>query len=312
MSNGAVISSSAAVPSLAAGMSGGQIIALIGLSVMLFLLALERKTGDSYAALPIGILTATFIGIPMNITDLLGMKFIDLSAILEIKHVFSSFWGDPGLLSIIGNPAKLLLSSLIIMILLVTNVMDSVGTIIGIGQVQGAEVFSDDDIENFRRRGTKTTLDKALLCNSLGGSLAAVVGTTPVTTYMESITGIVAGGRTGLASATVGVMFLICLPLANFFSFIPASAIAPALIVAGAFMVPLVSRINWANFEEAFPAFATALCIPLSYSFVHGIAAGVLSHVIIQIAVGKWRGIHPMLYVIAVVFIVVIGAESWV
>lgn len=312
LDSGTVISSAAAVPSLAAGMSGTQIVALIGLSVMLFFLALERKTGDTYAALPIGILTATFIGIPMNITDMLGVKFIDLSAILEIRHVFSAFWGDPGLLSIIGDPGKLLLSCLIVMILLVTNVMDSVGTIIGIGQVQGAEVFSDEDMENFRRKGMKTKLDRTLLCNSLGGMLASVVGTTSVTTFMESITGIVAGGRTGLSAVTVGVMFLICLPLANFFSIIPASAIAPALIVAGAFMVPLVSRINWANFEEAFPAFATALCIPLSYSFVHGIAAGVLSHVLIQIAVGKWRRIHPMLYVIAAVFIVVIGAESWV
>ncbi len=76
-------------------------------------------------------------------------------------------------------------------------------------------------------------------------------------------------------------------------------------------MFPLVSRINWNSFEEAFPAFATALCIPLTYGFVYGIAAGVLSHVVIQVSMGKWRNIHPMLYAIALVFIVVVGAETW-
>ena len=309
--NGAVLSTSAVVPSLVGSIGGPQIITLIGLSVMLVLLALEKKTGDSYAALPVGILAATFIGIPLNITNLVGVSFIDVASILEIRHVFLAFLGDPGLLSLVSTPDKFLLACLAIMVLLVTNVMDSVGTIVGIGQVRDAEIFSEREMEAFTRAGEKTRLDKAFFCNSLGGGLSAVIGTTTTTTYMESITGIVAGGRTGLSAVTVGGMFLICLPLANFFSMIPAAAIAPALIVAGAFMIPLVTRIQWHNFEEAFPAFATAMCIPLMYSFAHGIAAGVLCHVVIQVAMGKRRSVHPMLYAIAVVFIVVIGAETW-
>ncbi len=310
LAGGTVISSSAAVPSLVASISGTQCVALIGLAVMLTLLAFEKKTGDTYAALPVGILTATFIGIPLNITNLIGVNFIDLSPLLEIRKVCFAFWGDPGFLSIAGDPNKLVLGALAVMILVVTNVMDSIGTIVGIGQVQSSEIFSGRDMDDFARKGVRTKLDKVLACNALGGGVGALLGTTTATTYMESITGIVAGGRTGLAAVTIGSMFLICLPLANFFSMIPAAAIAPALIVAGAFMVPLVTRIDWHNFEEAFPAFATLMCIPFTYSFVHGIAAGVLSHAVIQAAMGKWRDMHPMLYAIALVFIIVIGAET--
>ena len=92
---------------------------------------------------------------------------------------------------------------------------------------------------------------------------------------------------------------------------IPASAVAPALIVAGAFMLPLVASIDWSNFEESFPAFVTILGIPLTYGFVHGIAAGVLSHLVIQITLGKWRDVHPTLYCIGGIFILVISAEVW-
>jgi Permeases len=81
--------------------------------------------------------------------------------------------------------------------------------------------------------------------------------------------------------------------------------------VAGAFMIPLAGRINWNEFEESVPAFLTILCIPATYSFVYGIAAGVLSHVTIQLAVGKGRSVHPALYGVAVVFILVLVAETF-
>lgn len=310
---GAVVSSSSSVPGLSGSLGAPQAIALIGLAVMLVFLALERKTGESYAALPVGILTATFIGIPLQVTDIAGARFIDLSAVLQIREVCSAFWGDPGLLSLLGNPDKLLLSALAILVLLVTNVMDSVGTIVGIGQTQGeTSIFSDGDMNEFSRKGSRTRLDRSLLCNAFGGSIAAVMGTTTSTTFMESITGIAAGGRTGLTAVVAGLFFLLCLPLAHFFSIIPAVAIAPALIVAGAFMIPLVSRIRWNSFEEAFPAFMTILCIPMTYGFFHGIAAGVLTHLVIQGGMGKWRAVHPVLYAIGGIFLLVIVVERWI
>lgn len=310
LDNGSVLSSSAVVPSLVKSMGNTQLIAIVGMVVMLFLLSLEKKTGDSYAALPIGILCATFVGIPLNVTDILGVKFVDLYAVVEIKKVFFAFWGDPGLLSILADPKKIVLAGLTILTLLVINIMDSIGTIIGIGQANKATLFEDEALEEFGKKGTKTKLDKALICNSFGGAIAGIMGTTTTTTYMESITGIVSGARTGLASVTAGLMFILCLPLSHFFSIVPAAAIGPALIVAGAFMVPLVYQINWDDFEEAFPAFATVVAIPSTYGFVYGIAAGVLSHVIIQIGVGKGRKVHPILYAIAFIFLLTVWVEK--
>lgn len=310
LANGGILSGSEVVPGFTQLFGGPQIVALAGLGVMLILFALEKKTGEPYVALPIGILAATFVGIPLGITHLSGVTFFDSSAFTAFRSVSFAFWGDPGLLSIVSDPQKVLTACLLVLIFLTTNVVDSVGTIIGIGQVQDATIFTDGDMESFADKKSCGKLDKALVCNSFGGSVSALLGGTTVTVFMESITGIVAGGRTGLVAVTVGVMFLLCLPLANFFSLIPAEAIAPALIVAGGFMIPLVARIQWSNFEEAFPAFATILCIPLTYGFVYGIAAGVLAHVVIQVGLGKGRDVHPALYAMAVVFIAVVGAEA--
>lgn len=309
LQNGTIISNSSVVPGISASLAEPQMIALIGMVVIIILIALERKTGESYAAFPVGILVATFVGVPMNVTNLSGVHFIDLSAILEIREVFASFLGSPGLLSLLEDPHKLMMAALIIMIILVTNVMDSIGTLLGIGQLRQAEIFTEKDVEGFQGKGAASRLDRVFLCNSLGGSIGAMFGTTTVTTFTESITGIVSGGRTGLVSVVIGCYFLLCLPLANFFNVIPATAIAPALIVAGAFMFPLAARINWTNFEEGFPAFMTALCIPLTYGFIYGIAAGVLSHVLIQITVGKAKAVHPMLYAISLIFILVVATQ---
>ena len=307
---GTVVSGSSVVPSFVGVIEGAQIVALAGLAFITILLALERVTGDSYAALPAGIIGAAALGVPLGVTNMAGAEFVDLNSMAEIREVFMSIWGRPGLMSLTDDPHKVSLAALLILILLLTNVMDSIGTVMGIGQAHDAEIFDEADMDKFARPGLGSRLDRTLLINSTGGSLAAMIGTTTSTIYMESITGIAAGGRTGLTAVVVALLFLICLPLAGFFHLIPAAAIAPALIVAGAFMIPLAARINWSSFEESFPSFMTILCIPLTYGFVYGIAAGVLAHVLIQAAVGKWRSVHPMLYIIAVIFLTVLVGEA--
>lgn len=311
LDNGTVISSASTIPSFVNNFGAPQLICLLGLTVMLVLLALEKKTGERYGALPIGILTATFVGIPLGVTNIVGARFFDLGGMGEIKEVFFSFWGTPGIMSIISDPERMLLSCLIILVVLSTNIVDSIGTIIGIGQTRRTEILTAVEMGELHSQRRFSRLDRSLVCNALGGSIGALFGTSVCTTYMESITGIVAGGRTGLTAIVAGCLFLFCLPLSSFFSMIPASAVAPALIVAGAFMLPLVASIDWSNFEESFPAFVTIMGIPLTYGFVHGIAAGVLSHLVIQITLGKWRDVHPTLYCIGGIFILVISAEVW-
>ena len=168
--------------------------------------------------------------------------------------------------------------------------------------------FDGKEMDAFRRKGCKSKLDKTLICTSLGGGLAALMGTTPCTTFIESITGILSGGRTGLTACVTGLMFLGCLPLANFFNSIPSAAGAPALIIAGSFMLPLVHRIDWRNFEESCPSFLTLLFLPVSGSIFGGVIAGVMGHIIIQIFMGKWRSVHPLLYAASILFIVILLA----
>lgn len=311
LDGGTVIADASAVPSFVSVVGSAQIIALIGLALIAALLALEKKTGDSYAALPVGIIAATAIGIPLGVTKMTGLNFIDLSALGEFSRVFMAFWGRPGLMSLFDDPGRLTVAVLAVMITLLTNVMDSIGTVMGIGQIRDAEIFDQADMEKFGRPGWASKLDRTLIINSLGGSLSAAMGSSTSTVFMESVTGIAAGGRTGLSAVATGLMFILCLPLAKFFSCIPPAAIAPALIVAGAFMIPLAARIDWSSFEESFPAFMTIVCIPLTYGFVYGIAAGILSHVVIQVAVGRSRSVHPALYAVALIFLAVLVGEAF-
>lgn len=309
---GSALGSSAAVPGFVGHLGNSQIVALTGLVVMIVLLAFERKTGDSYAALPMGIVSGAAVGIPLEVTNPVGAKFFDVSSIGSLGDVFASFFSSPGLLSLFDDPAKIYQSFLVVMIVLLISLTDSVGTIMGTGQIHSQEIFTDADLDKFNRSTHGSRLDKALMVNSIGGTLAAVCGTTVATSYMESVTGIVAGGRTGLTALTVGFLFLLCLPFSGIFGIIPPAAIAPALIVAGALMVPMVARINWSSFEESLPSFMVILCIPLTYSFVYGIAAGILSHVVIQIALGQWRQVHPILYAVALIFLLVLGCSDFI
>lgn len=302
-SGGAVIGNSATIPIFAREVAAPQLLALISFSIMITLFTLEKKTGESYAALPVAIVAATFIGIPLHITDASRAQVIDFAVAGEIREVFLSFFGRPGLLSLFDDPARLLSAGLAVLLMPLTDVMGSIGTLFGIGRLREAEIFSQEEMEDFSQARRISKLDRALICNSLGGGVSVLLGATPCTTYIESVTGVVAGGRTGLSALVTGLLFVLCLPLVNFFHMVPAAASAPALIVAGIFVVPLAGRIDWRDFEECFPAAVTILLIPISFSVMDGIVAGILTHIAIQGALGKWRGVHPVLYAVAAVFL---------
>lgn len=158
--------------------------ALVGLSLIIILLALEKLTGDSYAALPAGIIGAAALGVPLGVTDMAGADFLDLGSLGQIREVFMSIWGSPGLMSLAEQPHKLSVGLLMILILLLTNVMDSIGTVMGIGQARGAEIFDEADMAKFDRPGLNSRLDKTLLINSTGGYLGPMIGVSTGTIYM--------------------------------------------------------------------------------------------------------------------------------
>lgn len=311
--SGIIISDSSAVPSFDGAITSTQMVAIIGLVIMVILTALEKKTGDRYAALPFGIIAATFIGIPLNVTRLGGVPSGDVASAIEgFKQVFLSFFGRPGLLSIFADPVIIARTLLMILIVSMTNMLDSVGSVIGIGQVHNAKLFDKADIEKFARKGATSKLDRSLIANSVGNVISPVFGSSTSTIYMESVTGIVSGGRTGLTGLVVGILFLLCLPMVAFFQIIPGEAVAPALILAGASMLTRMRHIDWRNFEESFPAFVTILFMPIAYSILDGIAIGVLSHVVIQAAMGKHRSVRPALFIISAAYITIKLSETFI
>ncbi len=303
-SSGAIIANSSTVPSLTKMLTFQHGVAAIGLFVTIYLLTLEKKTGDNYAAILLGILTATFIGIPLSVTEIRGIHLTDISTLIGFKEVFLSFLGDPGLLSLASDPTKALMTILMIAILLLTNIVDSISTIVGIGQLKNFPVFEAEENNKFEtQKGYESKLDRAIITNSLGGIIAALLGTTTTTTFTESVTGVAAGGRTGLTSIVVALLFLLCLPLSNILEMIPTVAVAPALIVVGVLLISLVNNIDWDNLEQALPAAMIILFVPITYSIATGVIVGYIAHIIIQIAMGKARSVHPLLYIVSIIFI---------
>lgn len=185
--------------------------------------------------------------------------------------------------------------SMVIFTLLLVTLFDTTGTMLGVGQQAG-----------LIRDGKFPNLKSALLADSIGSFVGAFAGTGPTSSYVESGTGVAAGGRTGFASVVTAILFIALLflqPIAAAISAIPAVT-APALILTGCFMVADVSNIDWKDYSEAFPAFLTMVLMPMTYSITNGVGIGMITYVILKVAAGEWRNVHPLLAIMALLFIV--------
>lgn len=176
---------------------------------------------------------------------------------------------------------------------LFVDLFDTVGTLVGVA-TKGNLLDKD---------GRLPEAKQAFLADAMGTCIGAVLGTSAVTSYVESASGVAAGGRTGLTALVIAVFFFISLLLAPIFLLIPSAATAPALIVVGLFMISPIKEIDFDNFSVSIPVFITIIGMPLTYSIAHGIAWGVISYVIINISMGKFKKIHPLTYILALLFI---------
>ena len=147
--------------------------------------------------------------------------------------------------------------------------------------------------------GTIKGLDRLLQIDAAASMLGAALGTSSIASYIESAAGIEEGGRTGLTSVVTGLCFLVALLFVPLVGIVPKYATAPALIMVGLFMVKEIKRIDFANLEEAFPAFIIMVMIALSYSISTGLAFGFLSFTLIKVVSGKFREIKPAMWIIA-------------
>jgi len=199
-----------------------------------------------------------------TLSDLSGTAFkLDIPAALNLK----------------GGIGLSLLE--IVFVFLFVDMFDNVGTLVAVTKRAGF-VAADGSIPR---------LNRILLADSASMLVGAVAGTSPVTSYIESAAGVAAGGRTGLTSIVVGILFLCTLFFAPLVQAIPAAATAPALILVGALMMGALAEVEWADPGAAIPAFLTVIMIPLSYSIANGLAFGITSHAVLKLVRGQasWR-----------------------
>ncbi len=182
----------------------------------------------------------------------------------------------------------------LIFTLLFVDFFDTAGTVIGLAV---KAKFIDE-------KGKIPRIGRVLFADSLGPVLGAILGTSTVTSYIESAAGIEEGGRTGLTAVTTGILFLIAIFAAPLVGFIPAVAIAPALIIVGIMMMESVIQIDFSDYSEAVPAFMTIASMPFTYSISNGISLGFLSYVLIKLFSGKGREVSIIMYILAIFFLI--------
>lgn len=189
----------------------------------------------------------------------------------------------------------LLTGELLVVVLafLFVDFFDTAGTLIGVGRLAG---FVDE-------RGELPRANRAFSADALGTTVGALLGTSTVTSYVESATGVEEGGRTGLTAVTVAFLFVLSLFLTPLFVAVPAIATAPALIVVGALMMRGARELEWNRIDDAIPAFLTMVAMPLTFSIANGITLGIVSFVAIKLLSGRPHQVHPLLYVLAVLLV---------
>jgi AGZA family xanthine/uracil permease-like MFS transporter len=176
---------------------------------------------------------------------------------------------------------------------LFVDLFDTMGTLVGVSQRAG---FLDE-------RGHLPRANRALLADSFGTMIGAVFGTSTVTTYIESASGITAGARTGFASVVTGLLLLLALFVTPLVQAVPKFAVAPALIVVGVLMMASVAEVRWRDVSDALPAFLTMIAMPLTFSIANGVALGIVAYAIVKRLGGQGKEVHPVIDLLAVLFI---------
>lgn len=274
---GIVVSSPATLVALGDFSQHSIWIAFLGLFVTAVLFV--RNVNGSIL---IGIVVATIFGLILGDVKLPEGNVIDTPP--SIAPIFAQFEWDH-ILSI--NMV------IVVFTLLFVNLFDTVGTLIGVVSKAG---LADED-------GNFPQMKKALFSDALGTTVGSILGTSTVTAYVESASGVASGGRTGLTSVSTALFFILALFFAPLFLMVPAAATSPALIIVGLFMISSVAKINFSDMSEGLPAFLTIVFMPFTYSIAEGIVFGMLSFAFIKVFCGKSKDVSFTVYVIAVLFL---------
>lgn len=229
------------------------------------------------------IIAATLLGIPMGVTNI-PSGWLPVSAPQDISPIFCQF-DFSGLLT--------LKTGLVVFSLLIINIFDTIGTLMGLAEKTGI----------VRKDGSIPHVSEAMMSDAIGTTCGAMLGSSTISTYIESASGIAEGGRSGVTSFVVGLLFILALFLSPIFLLIPSAATSGALIMVGVLMLDSVKKINLQDMTEAFPSFITMITMVLCYSIADGICLGILSFVIMKLCTRRWQELNWTLCILSVLFV---------
>ena len=250
---------------------------LLAAAGLVFIAILMARRFSS--AILLGIVVMTLAGIPLGLSRWPSHFF-------SLPHPSGTF-----LRLDLGAAAKIGLADLFFVFFFV-DLFDNVGTLVGVCEGGG-----------FLREGKLPRASRALVADAIGTMFGALTGTSTVTSYIESASGVAAGARTGLGNLVIAALFLVAMFCAPLVAAIPAYATAPALILVGVLMSGAVARVRWDDLSEAFPAFLTLVATPLTFSIATGLSLGVLSFTFVKLGSGKHREVSPLIWVLTVLFV---------
>ena len=267
----------------------GALVALVGLVIMGILHARKVK-----GSILLGIIAATLIGIPLGITHLskldmnLGVKFQDFAEVSFLKMDFAGLFAGTNFVETLFTVTMLVISFSLV------NMFDSIGTLLGAAKQSG---MIDENGEVIRMK-------QALMSDAVSTLAGAMVGTSTVTTVVESSAGIAEGGRTGMTSLVTALMFLGAILFAPIVSIVPAAATAPALIFVGILMLGNIRDVDFSDMSNALPAFCTIVFMPFTYSIANGVAFGLITYCLMNLMTGRRREVKALTLMISFVFVV--------
>lgn len=256
--------------------SGEGLLAIIGIVITGILVARKVK-----GALFLGMIITTVIGIPMGIVELPN-KILSMPP--SISSTFMQFeWHNIFSLDMV----------IVLFTLLFMDMFDTIGTLVGVATK--ANMLDND--------GKVPNIKKALFADAIATTVGACLGTSTVSTFVESASGVTEGGRTGLTAVSTAFMFFLALFLSPIFGIITSAVTASALVIVGLFMIETIKEINLEDYTEAIPAFLTIIMMPFAYSISDGIVFGVVSYILLKLFTGKYKDISVPTVVVAIVFV---------
>ena len=281
LKNGGIVVANEATVTGLGTWNATSLVAVSGILLGAILLTMKIKGALFYT-----IMIMTIVGIPLGVTVIPEhFTILSLPSSLEpiaFKMDFSRFL------------ALDLDYYIVVATLLFMDLFDTIGTLIGAST--GAGMVD-------KKTGKIPGLNKALMADAIGTTVGALCGTSTVTTYVESTTGIAEGGRTGLTALTVAFLFFLALFFSPIFLMIPSAATTSALFLVGVMMLRQIVHIDFIDFSEAMPCFMTILMMPFTASISEGIVLGMLSYVIVKVCAGRYREITATMYILAVFFV---------